>query len=94
MVGGRAVKQADFFQRLTVKTSGAANFSRPDLSGFNCKNHDAYSGGGAVAKCVEIRFGIASDDENIGSSCQVNALRDGLLGKRLPTIDLAHVNLA
>jgi hypothetical protein len=50
--------------------------------------------GGAVAKCVEIRFGVASADEDIGSSCQVNALRDGLLGKRLPTIDFAHADLA
>jgi hypothetical protein len=49
---------------------------------------------GAVAKCVEIRFGVASIDEDIDSSCQVNALRDELIGKRLPTVDFAHVNLA
>ena len=54
----------------------------------------ARSGHGAVAKCVGNSVWHPSDDENIGSSCQVNALRDGLLGKRLPTIDLAHVNLA
>jgi hypothetical protein len=49
---------------------------------------------GAVAKCVEIRFSVASVNEDIGSSYQVNALRDGLLGKRLPTIHFAHVDLA
>ncbi len=32
--------------------------------------------------------------EDIGSSGEVNALRDERLGKRLPTVDLAHVDLA
>src|ERR1700720_1091723 len=32
--------------------------------------------------------------DGIGSSCEVNWLIDGLCGQTLPTIDLAHVDLA
>ena len=48
---------------------------------------------GAVVNCVEIRFGDVSDHEVIASGGQVNALRDELLGERLPAVDLAHVDL-
>ena len=46
-------------------------------------------------ECVEIRFRRhLRCDEVIGSSGQVNALRNELLGERLPTIDFAHGDLA
>jgi hypothetical protein len=32
--------------------------------------------------------------DGIGSNCEVNWLIDGLCGQTLPTIDLAHVDLA
>jgi hypothetical protein len=50
-----------------------------------------------VARTKQTRMSdqiLANTDEDIDSSCQVNALRDELIGKRLPTVDFAHVNLA
>ena len=49
---------------------------------------------GAVANDVEIGAAASPADEVIGSSRQVNALGNELLGERLPTIDLAHDDLA
>ena len=48
---------------------------------------------GAGANCVEIRWRRSPNAMDSASSCQVNAWRNELLGKRLPTIDLPHGDL-
>ena len=42
---------------------------------------------------LEFDVGALQRHEVIVSGCKVNRLIDGLCGKRLPTIDLAHVDL-
>jgi hypothetical protein len=40
------------------------------------------------------RGAVLRATDGIGSSCEVNWLTDGFCGQTLPTIDLAHVDLA